>query len=260
MQPWPLLLSIPHGGEEIPPEVADRTALEPAERFADSDPFTREIYDVKDRAVFVISAKIARAVVDLNRAPSDLPPKNPDGVVKSHTCEGRAVYLPDKTPDPLLVETLLARYYHPYHEKIRTTLQRERERLLLGLDCHSMAAVGPAIAPDPGKKRPIFCLSNAAGRSAPDPMVERFASALAKAFRIDSSHIAINAPFLGGFITRTYGGDPIPWIQIEMNRSLYLAPPWFDEKSLEIDHERLRWLNARFREALEIFFAEAKPP
>ena len=25
-----------------------------------------------------------------------------------------------------------------------------------------------------------------------------------------------------------FGGDPLPWLQLEMSRALYLAPPWFD--------------------------------
>jgi len=33
--------------------------------------------------------------------------------------------------------------------------------VMLGIDCHTMAAKGPPIGPDPGKERPLVCLSNA---------------------------------------------------------------------------------------------------
>ncbi len=43
-----------------------------------------------------------RAVVDLNRAPDDTAPENPDGVVKSHTCWNVPVYKPGSLPDEKL--------------------------------------------------------------------------------------------------------------------------------------------------------------
>ena len=43
------------------------------------------------------------------------------------------------------------------------------------------------------------------------------------------NEISINDPFHGGHITKTYGNKPVPWIQVEMNRDLYLTEPWFDQ-------------------------------
>ena len=57
---------------------------------------------------------IARAIVDVNRAPEDRPPKNQDGVVKTVTINGTPVYKGDKFPDDALIEELLQRYYYPY--------------------------------------------------------------------------------------------------------------------------------------------------
>ena len=36
-----------------------------------------------------------------------------------------------------------------------------------------------------------------------------------------------------------FGGDPLPWLQLEMSRALYLAPPWFDRATLSICPEPL---------------------
>jgi hypothetical protein len=43
-------------------------------------------------------------------------------------------------------------------------------------------------------------------------------------------------------------------IQIELNRKLYLAKPWFDEEKLIVKEERLKQLKGMFVETLKIFF------
>jgi hypothetical protein len=48
-------------------------------------------------------------------------------------------------------------------------------------------------------------------------------------------------------------------VQVEMSRDLYLRPKYFDRHSLKIDHGRLAELNARFEEALRLFFELWKP-
>ena len=62
--------------------------------------------------------------------------------------------------------------------------------------------------------------------------------------------VTINNPFKGGFITRNYGNNPLPWIQIEMNRKLYLSSGYFDYSTLKMKGDRLTELNAKFREVL----------
>jgi formiminoglutamase len=49
---------------------------------------------------------IARAIVDVNRAPDDRAPKNPDGVVKAVTVNGTSVYKEGMLPDDALIEEL----------------------------------------------------------------------------------------------------------------------------------------------------------
>ena len=83
-----------------------------------------------------------------------------------------------------------------------------------------------------------------------DAMIESFK----EIFELHDHEVTRNQPFAGGYITRTYGGNPIPWIQIEMNRDLYIKPGYFDRSTLTIDPGRLLELNAKFKKVLHLFF------
>jgi formiminoglutamase len=214
----------------------------PEDVFEDGDAFTREIYDLGAHVAHVQAARIARAFVDLNRAEDDRPPANPDGVVKTATCFDRPIYA--EPLDNGLTERLLSRYHRPYHEGLENAARDAGAGL--GLDCHSMAAVPPPVAPDADRPRPLFCLSNAEGRTCDDRLLRQLGEVLAHAFDCPREEVAFNRPFKGGHITRRHGRQPLPWIQVEMNRSLFLAEPWFDRQERRVAPERLRDLRDRF--------------
>jgi formiminoglutamase len=256
----PLLISIPHGSRERPPELDDVVVLSEADLFDDGDAFAEQLYDVGEAVTHVEAARVARAFVDLNRAEDDLPPANPDGVVKSVTCYEAPIYAEGSEPGPALVETLLARYHRPYHDALRGAAGTRG--LLAALDCHTMAEKPPPIAPDHGE-RPLFCLSDRNGAASPWQLTEALGDALATAFEIPRDSVKRNRPFEGGFIVRTHGADGraagnLPWIQVEMNRRLYLAEPWFDRSTLEVDPARLAEVRDRFATALRGFVGDVR--
>jgi formiminoglutamase len=253
MDKYPILISVPHGGTKIPSELTDRVSLSPLEQFADSDSFTRDIYGIEESVSAYVDTNIARAYVDLNRDVADRPPKNPDGIVKTQTCQGALVYKNGNELNDPLINTLLEKYYHPYHDKIRSTLETTKH-ITLALDCHSMEEVGPEISPDKGQPRPKICLGNNHGKSCSNDLTIKFAKCIQEAFQLNPYEVTINSPFAGGFITRTYGMQPIPWIQVEINRNLYLSPPWFNSKNQEMDSHRLSKLRDCFKQAVESFF------
>ena len=256
MKKLPVLLSIPHGGTERPPELKEHMCITDKDLFDDSDPFVIEIYDLEERVKRSIKTHIARAFVDLNRSPQDLPPKNPDGLIKSATCYNKPIYTKGKEPDTELTKKLIEMYYKPYHKAIQNSIHELDIQLCL--DCHSMASTAPNISPDGNqKKRPKFCVSNNDGKSSSNEMIEQLASSISTAFEIERHEISINDPFHGGYITRNYGNDPIPWIQIEMNRDMYLAQPWFDSKERTINASHLKKLNQQFEKCLNHFFLKS---
>ena len=255
MNKLPILLSIPHGGTKRPKELEDHLCITNKDQFDDSDPFVIEIYNLENKVERVISSEIARAYIDLNRSPQDLPPQNPDGLIKSTTCYQKKIYIKGREPDDSLTKKLIQLYYLPYHRSIQKSL-REID-LQLCLDCHSMASQAPNISPDgKNKERPLFCLSNQNGKTSSNEMIELLADCISESFQINRNQILLNNPFLGGYITKTYGNNPIPWIQIEMNRKLYLTDPWFDKDSLTLKKSHSKKLNKQFEESLNLFFSK----
>jgi N-formylglutamate deformylase len=262
----PILISIPHGGNTIPSEVHDRVALTSRDIFFDADTVTRQIYNLSERVTAVIENPIARAIVDVNRAPEDRPPANPDGVLKIRTALGKQVYKREMFPEEELINDLLAHYYHPYHRNLERLMNQHELRL--ALDCHSMLPVSPPTSDNPGRRRPLICLSNRGDglgrqRSTQGPITcpPEWLQILADAFRqvFDGNGddgVALNTPFLGGYISQAHArSSGIPWIQVELNRNLYLTEHYFDPQSLEVSVRRLEELRAMVLTVLERFLA-----
>ncbi len=240
----PLLLSIPHGGDKTPPELSEHVCITKKALFDDSDAFTLDIYNAGDFVESMVTTDIARAFVDPNRSADMLPPAYPDGVIKSMTCNGQHIYKENAQPNHDLSRLLLIKYYHPYHRRLHKALQNPK--LKLGLDCHSMIPIAPLIAPDRGQKRPQVNLGDLNGTACDSYITRLFQKAFLQVFELKSGEVTINEPFAGGFITQTYANKPIPWIQIELNRWLYLSEKWFNPEPLQIKQKRLDELNRKF--------------
>jgi N-formylglutamate deformylase len=205
----PLLLSVPHAGLRVPAEVERYCALTPREIAADGDEGAAEIYALESQVAAFQTSGVARAIVDLNRAPGD---RRPDGVVKTHTCWNVPVYR--EFPPEEVVEALLDRYYRPYQQGLTRLAGGEA---MLGVDCHTMLAKGPPIGPGPGIERPWVCLSNGEG-TCPQPWIESLRQCFEELFE---GPVTINDPFGGGYITRTHAAE-MPWVQLELSRGPFL--------------------------------------
>ncbi len=73
--PNPFLISIPHGGTSVPPEVRDLVNLSRKEIVFNSDPHTRRIYGFDDAVEALVDFDVSRIFVDTNRPPYDYPPR-----------------------------------------------------------------------------------------------------------------------------------------------------------------------------------------
>jgi formiminoglutamase len=206
----PVLVSVPHAGLAVPPEVEQLNLLTTAQIAEDGDEGAARLYDLGREVQAFVTTEIARAFVDMNRAPDDF---RMDGVVKTHTCWDVPVY--ERPLDDEMIEALLGRYYRPYHRQLSA---RAGENVRVGLDCHTMAAVGPPVGPDPGVERPAICISNGDG-TCPREWLGELALCLGRSF---GEGIAVNHPFTGGFIIRHHASE-LPWIQLEFSRAPFLS-------------------------------------
>lgn len=208
----PLLVSLPHAGLWVPPEVQHSCRLTTDEIARDGDEGAAEIYDLGEHVAEFITSKVARAIVDLNRAEED---RRADGIVKTHTCWDVPVY--DEFPPADVIDALLDQYYRPYHARLTELAQKGNTRL--AVDCHTMAAVGPPIAPDTGETRPSVCLGDAGGVTLPFGWMDKLLGCFQAAFGPD---VTVNKPFSGGYITRTHGRE-MPWVQVELSRGPFAS-------------------------------------
>lgn len=208
----PLLLSVPHAGLVIPPEVNDLCMLSENEIIEDGDEGAAEIYlPLEDEVYTLVTTVVARAIVDMNRAEDD---RGRDGVIKTHTCWDVQIY---REPlSEVIITELMATFYKPYH----SSLTQYATHVQCGIDCHTMASQGPPVGPDTGIERSAICISNA-DCTCPNEWITSLADCFERAFE---KEVAINHPFKGGYIVRSHAKE-LPWIQIELSRA-----PFFSNK------------------------------
>ncbi len=247
----PFVLSLPHCSGKVPETIRPAMALTD-EAIEDSiDMGTREIFgSVPARTI--LHASRSRLVVDLNRSGLD---RGPKGVIAEVDYHGRSIYGEGLVPDDKEVEYRLKEYYSPFHGRLKNAIDR---RGIKGLfDCHSLCGIGPAEAPDAGKKRKDIILGNNGDRSGKESPalgnitcpVELFYS-MKEAFKRAGFSVNMNYPYSGGFIVvhyaREFAATGKFFVQIEINQDLFPgAPPG---QSAE---ERLKDVKARVFQALE---------
>lgn len=228
----PVLISVPHGGTEIPAQLRSRCLLTDLDIALDGDTWTKHLFDFRGLAEEYIAMDISRLVVDLNRDPLDRPPENPDGVVKTKTVEGLPVW--SEPLNELEANDIIRTYYEPYHEQLMQ--KSTNPKVQFAIDCHTMLDVGPAKGKQEWEERPLFCISNRGLSSgerggeaitAPPEFMQQLQQLLEEAFYEEADEavplVTINDPFFGGYITRSHGKrEEIPWVQLEINRRLYV--------------------------------------
>jgi formiminoglutamase len=139
-------------------------------------------------------------------------------------------------------------WYFPYHQRIDELI--DMNDITIAFDCHTMLPFGSSEQKDSGRKRPMICLGNNGdirGRAVNGGITtcpEAWIHALAGEFRREFSSdfpedaVSINNPFSGGFISNAhYWRKGIPWIQVEINRSLYELVECQDRSSDHMDKQ-----------------------
>ena len=243
----PLLVSLPHDGSEIPPELAARMS-EGAARAPDTDWHVSRLYAfAKDLGASILAPRHSRYVVDLNRPPDDTslyPGQNTTGLCPTVRFTGEPVYRDGETPGSDEIAARVERYWRPYHTALEDELRRlhaEHGRVVLW-EGHSIRGECPFLFEG---RLPDLNLGTADGRSCSPALQARLVEVLQGQGRYDW---VVNGRFKGGYITRHYG-DPdngIHAVQLEISQRIYM-----DEDSFEWDEARATQAQAMLRGLLE---------
>lgn len=280
--PLPILQSIPHGGLQTPPEVVDRLAIDEVTIYNECDLWADQIFDFDHpdladlrpagqtaATLGSVRMPVARVLIDANRAPDSL--DNPDGAVKTTTSYGDPIY---RTPLSRAEQIdLRQRHWQPFHDRLDALVRRHAGEMRLFLDCHNMAQVGPDAYGDAGKVRPLICIANfgdergeavakRAPVSAPPPFIRRAAEIAHDLFSDlpllePNPHptpvVALNRPFVGGYILCHYTGDryqpatrePFLGLMVEINRGLIVGNQRTDTPIQPPNQERIAAVRRR---------------
>jgi N-formylglutamate deformylase len=219
----PLLVSMPHVGVHVPPDIAERMT-DAALELPDTDWHLERLYDFLDEiGASVLVATHSRYVIDVNR-PNDnsnlYPGQDSTGLVPIDTFDKKPVYRPGMAPGPAEVEERCSSYWSPYHQKLEEELQRIRQchGVALLWDAHSIASVLPRFFE--GRLADLN-LGTAAGVSCAPDLAEKLREVAEQA---EGHTYALNGRFKGGYITRHYGKpqNGIHAVQLEMSTATYM--------------------------------------
>lgn len=235
----PLLVSIPHAGIAIPDDI--RPTLRPAAMdLIDTDWHVPQLYNfLSDLGASVIAATHSRYVVDLNRPPggeSLYPGQATTGLAPTTNFDGDALYEPGKEPTDTDIESRVAAYWHPYHEKIAAELERLKGHFGYALlwDAHSIRSHVPRLFKG---RLPDLNFGTNAGQSC-DPKLTKRLLAVAEECK-GFTHV-LNGRFKGGFITRRYGApeSDVHAVQLELSQITYMIEeppfPFSEERAASI--------------------------
>ncbi len=243
----PLLISCPHDGTLIPPDVAARMAPD-AQTAPDTDWHVARLYAFAEQlGATMLVPSYSRYVVDLNRSPDDVslyPGQNTTGLCPIVQFSGESIYLEGQQPSIDEINARVDRYWRPYHEALREQIARLRaihDRVVLW-EAHSIRSVVPFLFDG---RLPDINLGTAAGASCSTATQQRLQAVLDAQNRY--SHV-VNGRFKGGYITRQYGQPAVgvEAIQLELAQVNYM-----DEDSYEYLPERAEPLQDLIRQLLE---------
>lgn len=217
----PILVSFPHSGTYVPPEIAERMT-DVAKTVPDTDWYVPRLYAFLDAmGASRIEATHSRYVTDLNRPPDDqelYTGQRKTGLVPSETFAGERIYLEARSPTD---EEILARqkYWVPYHEALAQELKRLKaiHGSVILWDAHSIASEVPSLFE--GRLSDLN-LGTFDGKSCDKDLAEAtFEAAKASGFSA-----VLNDRFKGGYITRHYGAPKkgVHAIQLEMAQAIYM--------------------------------------
>jgi len=220
----PLLISMPHNGEQIPSDIAV-TMTDLAKKVPDTDWHKDKLYDfAKALGAYIIMPTYSRYVIDLNRDPNGVdlyPGANSTELCPTTAFDLSPLYHDGMKPNGTEIEQRIKHYWQPYHDAISATIDDMKEEFgkAVLLEAHSILSHVPRFFEG---QLPDFNFGTANGKSCS-------AQLIAEINQLDFSPYSkiTNGRFKGGFITRQYGSpaENIHAVQLELSQHTYMNEP-----------------------------------
>lgn len=231
----PLLLSIPHAGTALTPEVKAGLS-DAAKGLPDTDWHIPQLYEfAREMGASVLVGNYSRFVIDLNRPPDNqaLYTTATTGLYPETLFDGTPTFKPGMTPTAAQRAGYLQNIWQPYHDQLRLELERIRRQFGYALlfDAHSIASRVPRLFE--GQLPDLNLGTNDGGSCSPE--IAGHLTAVCD----DQSRFSwvINGRFKGGYITRAYGkpAENQHAVQLELAQCNYMdeQPPfaWRGDKA-----------------------------
>jgi formiminoglutamase len=221
----PLVVSIPHAGTIIPPDIETRI-VSPWLARKDADWWLRELYAfADDLGATIVRTGVSRTVIDVNRDPSGVslyPGQATTGLCPVDTFDGEPLYLEGQAPDEAEIAARRTSFFEPYHAALRAELDR-----LLALhgkvvlyDAHSIRSHAPRLFDG---ELPQFNIGTNSGAACAPALT----AAVETACDATGLPRVTNGRFKGGWITRHYGqpDQGVHAVQMELACRGYIDEP-----------------------------------
>lgn len=234
----PLVFASPHSGRFYPEDLIAASSLDAAAIRRSEDAFVDVLAGCGPaHGAPLISARYARAYIDVNREPYELDPGMFEddlpafargrtarvaaglGAIAKVVGDGQEIYARKLTfaEATARIETV----HRPYHIALQGLLEEARKAFgcAVLIDWHSMPSAA-ATAAARGRPASDFVLGDRFGSACAPPVVELVERTLTGM----GYQVARNTPYAGGYTTEHYGrpAEGLHALQIEINRSLYL--------------------------------------
>jgi len=221
------IVSIPHSGEDIPEEFKPFLLADLNVMREDVDYKVHELVDIETlqkNGIGVIVAHIHRVCLDLNRSE--------ENCVMFWKQNTKGVPLIGKDLTKEEEEFFVRKFHKPFFEIYESLIRDFSKKLgkrLPVVDLHSMPSKPTAyhMKQNPNQKtyRADFCVSDQHGKTCAPEYIHFFAEKL----KNTEHSVAINDPYIGGYVTTFVNRFETENIQIEINRSIYM-----DEEKKEL--------------------------
>lgn len=214
-----LLVSIPHTGIYVPPDIAANFAAPAMSEGVMADWHLHELYTfLPELGVDVVHATHHRFVADLNRPP-DATPLYPGrfetGLVPTETFQGEPIWR--VPPSVHEIERRLRQFHRPYHAELERRVRDKHARFgrCYLIDAHSVESRASRLH---GPLQEDIYLGDRDGTTCDEELTRL----VRRLFEERGLKVSVNRPYKGGYITAHYPGEGVQTLQIEMCQHLYM--------------------------------------